>query len=96
LEIFAIELQIKSTKLITLNLYRAPTRDFNQFIKNLDDAMKHLYKPKLEFLICADMNTDYLIGEKRTSLIINTQCRTQLILQQEFKITQILPLIIYL
>jgi len=38
-----------------------PTRDFNRFIKNLDDALKHLYKPKAEFLNCGDITTDYLI-----------------------------------
>jgi len=38
-----------------------PTRDLNQFIKNLDDALKHLYKPKAEFLSCGDIKTDYLI-----------------------------------
>ena len=51
LEICAIELETKSSKLIILSVYRMPLGDFNQFIKNLDDALKHLYKPKLEFLI---------------------------------------------
>ena len=32
LEICAIKLETKSSKLIILNLYRAPTGDFNQFI----------------------------------------------------------------
>lgn len=32
-----------------------------KFVKYLDDALKHLYKPKVELLICADINTDYLI-----------------------------------
>ena len=40
-------------------------RDFKQFIKTLDDTLKHLYKPKAEFLICGDINTDYLIKSKR-------------------------------
>jgi hypothetical protein len=34
--------------------------DFNKFIKNLDDALKHVYKPKAEFLICGNIHTDYL------------------------------------
>ena len=94
MEIFAIELQIKSSKLITLNLHRATTRDFNQFIKNVDDVLKYLYKPKVEFLICGDINTDYLIKKKLVSLLTHNLSHT--ILQQEFKITQVLPLIIYL
>jgi len=49
-------------------------RDFEQFIKTLDDTLKHLYKPKVEFLVCGDINTDYPIEskwKKTTSLIIN-------------------------
>jgi hypothetical protein len=38
-----------------------PTGDFNQFIKNLDDGLKHLYKPKVEFLNCGDITTNYLV-----------------------------------
>jgi hypothetical protein len=52
-------------KLIILSLYRAPTRDFYRFIKNLDDTLKYLYKPKAEFLICRDINTSYLIESSR-------------------------------
>ena len=44
-----------------LSLYRVPTGDFNQFIKSLDDALKHLYKSKAETLICGDINTHNLI-----------------------------------
>ena len=61
LEICSIELETGSSTLIILSLYRVSTKDFNQFIKNLDDALKHPYEPKVEFLICGDINTDYLI-----------------------------------
>jgi len=56
MEICAVELETKSSK-----LYRMPTGDFNHLIKYLDDALKHLYKPKAELLICAGINTYYLI-----------------------------------
>jgi len=59
-EICAIELGTKS-ELHTLSLYRVSTGDFNQFIKNLDDVLKHLCKPKAELLICGDINKDCLI-----------------------------------
>jgi len=49
LEICAAELENKSSTLIILSLYKAPKGDFNQFIKNLDDVLKHLYKPKGNF-----------------------------------------------
>jgi len=38
-----------------------PTGDFNQFIKNLGDALKHLYKSKADFFNCGDITTDYLV-----------------------------------
>ena len=78
-----------------------PMRDVKEFIKTLDDTLKHFYKPKVEFLICGDINTDYLIEikqkkKKLASLKKHTICCTELILQQEFKVTPVLSLIIYL
>jgi len=40
LEICAVELEIEVSKLIVLCIYRAPTGDFNQFLKKLDDTLK--------------------------------------------------------
>jgi exonuclease III len=65
LEICAVEIETKATKLFIFRLYIAPTGDFNQFIKRLDDTLKLLYKPKAEFLICGDINTDYLMKATR-------------------------------
>jgi hypothetical protein len=67
LEIYAVELETKSSKLIVLSLYRAPTGNFNQVIKNVDDDLKHLYKlvAEAELLICGDIKTDYLIESNR-------------------------------
>lgn len=50
------------------------TEDFNQCIKNLDDALKHPYKSKPELLIHGDINVDYLIvsnWKKQLALINN-------------------------
>jgi hypothetical protein len=52
LEIYAIDLETKASKLITLSLHIAPIGDCKQFIKNLDNILKHLYKPKTELLFC--------------------------------------------
>jgi hypothetical protein len=61
LEICAVELETGASKLIVLSIHRAPTGDFNQFLKKLDDTLKYLYKPTTEFLICGDINMDYLL-----------------------------------
>jgi hypothetical protein len=60
LEICAIQLETKSSNLIILSLYRAPSGDFQQFLRGFYDILKHLYNPKNEFLICGDINIDYL------------------------------------
>jgi hypothetical protein len=44
MEICAVELVTKSSKFIILSLYRVPTGDINQYIKNLHDALTQLYK----------------------------------------------------
>jgi hypothetical protein len=64
----AVELETEASKLIVLSIYIAPTGDFNQFLKKLDDNLKYLYKPKTEFLICGDINMDYLLesNQKKT------------------------------
>jgi len=50
----------KLSHLRLLALYRAPTEKFNQFIERLDASLKCLYNPQSEFLICGDINVDYL------------------------------------
>ncbi|PNF23822.1 hypothetical protein B7P43_G15913 [Cryptotermes secundus] len=65
LEICAVQLGTKSSNLIILGLYRSPSGDFNQFLKGLDAALKYLYNPKSEFLICGDINIDYLSDSNR-------------------------------
>jgi hypothetical protein len=39
-KICAVELETGSFKLVILNLYRVPTGDYNQFMKNLDHVLK--------------------------------------------------------
>ena len=39
LEICAVELETKASKLIILSIYRGPMGDFNQFLKNLDNIL---------------------------------------------------------
>jgi hypothetical protein len=60
LEVCAIELDTKSSNLRTLALYRAPYANFNQFIERLGATLKYIHNPKSEFLICGDINVDYL------------------------------------
>jgi exonuclease III len=73
LEICAIQLETKTSTLIILSLYRAPSGDFQQFLKGLDATLKYLYNPETEFLICGDINIDCLNenNRKTNKLITN-------------------------
>jgi hypothetical protein len=74
LKVCAIELETKSSNLKILALYRVPFANFNQFIKRLDNTLKYLYNPKSEFLICGDINVDYLNDnyQKKTNSLLTT------------------------
>jgi hypothetical protein len=54
-------------------LYRAPSGDFNQFVRALDATLMYLCNPKYKLLIFADINIDCLIENNRkiASSIIN-------------------------
>jgi hypothetical protein len=65
LENCAIELETKSSELIIISLYKPPTGDFNQFIKDLNNAVKHQYTPTADLLICGDRKI-WIISLKAT------------------------------
>jgi exonuclease III len=65
LEVCAVELETKSSNLRILALYRTPSANFNQFTERLDATLKYLYNPKSEFLICGDINVDYLNNNRK-------------------------------
>jgi hypothetical protein len=52
LEIYANQLEIETTNLVILSLYRAPSDDLSQFLRTLGT--------KSEFLIWGDISMDYL------------------------------------
>jgi hypothetical protein len=54
LKTYAVQLKTKIFNLFILSLYKAPLGDFNQFLRELNAALKVSVKPKTEFLICGD------------------------------------------
>jgi hypothetical protein len=46
-------------------MYRAPSGDINEFLQKLDAILKYLYSPKSEFIICGDININYLTENNR-------------------------------
>jgi len=61
----AVKLNITSIKLIILAIYRSPLGNFTNFLKNLDSVLNTWYSNKTEFVICADININYLENYKK-------------------------------
>jgi hypothetical protein len=59
-ECCAIQLESKFSNIYILTTYRVLTGDFKQFISKLDCIIHYLYKPRAEFIISGDVNTDFL------------------------------------
>ena len=60
LEACATKLTLNSTHICVITIYRAPSGNLTFFINNLDSILRNLYNPSLEFIICRDINIDYL------------------------------------
>jgi len=63
-EICAVELETKLLKSVILTLYRVSTGNFNPFIQNLDDALKHLCNNKKDFFLWRHKHTISLKATK--------------------------------
>jgi hypothetical protein len=69
LEIADVQIKLKHVKLIIITVYRAPVGNFDYFLCKLDAMLKFLYKVNIEFLICGDINVNYVENNsKRTQL----------------------------
>jgi hypothetical protein len=61
IEICAIELQSVGQNICIVAVYRAPSGNFPQFLNSLDRALNTIYQPGIEFIVCGDININYLI-----------------------------------
>jgi exonuclease III len=63
IECCVVQLESKFSNMYVLAIYsqyRAPTGDFELFLNKLESITNYLYKPKAEFVICGDININYL------------------------------------
>jgi len=65
IEVCAVRLKITPTQLIILAIYRSPSGNFTNFLKNLDSILSTWYSNKIEFLICGDIIINYLENCKK-------------------------------
>jgi hypothetical protein len=78
-----IGIETKSTDLIILSLYRAPSGDINEILKRLDTILKCLYSPESEFIIYGDININHL-NENDRKQQINSLLKTHNLSHSEF------------
>jgi hypothetical protein len=63
----ALKLNLNFTRTCIITVHRAPSRNFNLFINKLDTILRKLCNPTLEYIICGDINIDYLMNnDKKT------------------------------
>jgi exonuclease III len=46
-------------------VYRAPSGNFNLFLKRLDDIHKSFYRVDSKLILCGDINVDYLTEDEK-------------------------------
>jgi len=70
-KVCAVKLDLNITRTCVITIYRAPSGNFNLFINKLDTLLSKLYNPTLEYIICGDINTDYLVNSDKKKAIRN-------------------------
>ena len=60
IEIFAVKIEVHTSELCILTVYRSPTGNFNSFLEIIDAALQSVYSPSLAVIICGDININYL------------------------------------
>jgi hypothetical protein len=60
IETYAVKINLLSTMLYVICIYRSPTGNFVRFIKHIDTSLHQFSKPNIEIIVRGDINTDYL------------------------------------
>jgi hypothetical protein len=61
----AIRLNVTPIQLFILAVYRSSSGKFTNFLKNLDSVLNTWYNNKTIFIICGDININYLENRKK-------------------------------
>jgi len=59
-EVCAIKIHLDSKSVCIIAIYRAPSGNFDLFLSKLDAVLMNLYTATLEYILCGDINMDYL------------------------------------
>jgi len=64
-EVCAIKIYLNTKCACIIAIYRAPTGNFELFISKLDTILRKLYTATTEYIICGDININYLVDSDR-------------------------------
>jgi hypothetical protein len=64
-EVCAVKLHFNTRKICIIAIYRAPSGNFDSFINKLDTILKKLFKATIDFIICGDININFLVDRDR-------------------------------
>jgi exonuclease III len=70
IELWVAQINSKYCHIVIICIYRSPTGKYSQFLSFLDATLKHLHTPNTKFLICGDVNVDYLLDSHRKTQLI--------------------------
>ena len=74
-EVCAIKTRLNETSICIIAVYRAPTGKFDLFISKLDTVIRKLYTATTNYIICGDINVDYLVdsgSKNRLDVLLKT------------------------
>ena len=71
IEICALKLSFDTLKICILTLYKASSGNFDSFLLKLDTILQSLYTLKLHFIICGDININYLNEIENKNQLVN-------------------------
>jgi exonuclease III len=66
-EVCAIKFHFNTKSACIITIYRAPSGEFDLFISKLDTFLRKMYTVTTEYIICGDINIDYLVDSDRKS-----------------------------
>ena len=64
-EVCAVKIHFNVKCACIIAIYRASTGNFDLFISKLDTILRELCTVTTEYIICGDINIDYLVGRDR-------------------------------
>jgi hypothetical protein len=67
----ALKLSYGALNICVLTLFRAPSGNFSSFLLKLNTILQSLYTPMLHFIICGDININYLNESKNKNQLDN-------------------------